>query len=183
MITKRDSDLDILAKAVSDETIVLPPELIARKKRIEHVQTLYFSESFKFQSENELAKVITTYHRVSLSIARRDVEIFKQLYVYSNPVDWKFERALLLYSVKNNINAARAEGDLKTVQKEHKNLIDMIGEDKDGGEARAVHINVINYNPTLVGAVEIPDLEKMIESMIAKDKKAEEAAFNDFEDA
>lgn len=182
MITKRDSDLDILAKALTDESIVLPPDLIERKKRIEHVQILYFSDSFKFQSENELAKVIKTYHHVSLFVARRDVELFKQLYVYSNPVDWKFERALLTYSIKNNINRARDEGDLKTVQKEHKNLIDIIGEEKDGGEARAIHINVLNYNPVLVGATEIPDLDKMIASMIAKDKEAEERAFTDYDD-
>lgn len=182
MITKRDSDLDILAKAVTDESIVLPPELIERKKRIGHVQIMYFNDSFKFQSENELAKVIAKYHKVSLFVARRDVELFKQLFVYCNPVDWKFERALLLYSVKNNINKARECGDFKTVQKEHKNLIEIVGEDTDGGEARAVHINVINYNPTLVGAVEYPDLDKMIATMIAKDKEDQDRAFTDYEE-
>ncbi len=182
MITKRDSDLDIFAKAMTDDSIQLPADLVKRKQRIEHVHTLYFSESFKFQSENELAKVIARYHQVSLFAARKDVDLFKQLYVYANPVDWKFERALLLYSVKNNINKAREEGDLKTVQKEHKNLKDILGDEKDGGEIRAVNINIINYNPVLVGAKEIPDLDNMIAQMIAKDKKAEEDGFTDFEE-
>ncbi len=182
MITKRDSDLDILAKSVTDASVVLSPELIERKARIEHISTLYFSESFKFQTENELAKVVAKYNGITVFMARKDVDLFKQLYVYGNPVDWKFERALLLYSVKNNINRAREEGDTKTVQREHKNLIDIIGEEKDADDVRQVNINVINYNPTLVGAVEIPDLDKMIATMISKDKEALDKAFTDFEE-
>jgi len=182
MITKRDSDLDILAKAVTDDSIVLSADLVARKKRIEHIQSLYFSESFKFQSENELAKVVAKYNQVSLFVARKDVDLFKQLYVYANPVDWKFERALLLYSIKNNINRARENDDYKTVQREHKNLLDIIGEDKDAGDIGQVNINVITYNPVLVGAKEIPNLDSFIASMIDKDKKEQEAAFTEFEE-
>lgn len=183
MIIKRDSDLDILAKAVTDDSIALSSEQNQRRIRIEKISTYYFSESFKFRSEYELSKIIAKEFAISNFLARKDVDLFKQLYVYANPVDWNFERALLLYSIKNNINTARSIGDEKTVQREHKNLIELIGEEKVDNEARQININVINYNPTLIGAKEIPNLDKVIADMIAQDKAEEEKAFSQYEEA
>lgn len=182
MIEKRDKDLDILAKAITDDTVELTVDQRNKMIRIERISRYYFSKSFKFRSENELAVKIAKEYDISRLQARKEVEMCKQLYVYGNPVDWKFERALLLYSIKNNINEARENGDSKTVQREHKNLIDLVGEDKGEDEARVININVISYNPTLIGAQEIPNLDEMVKTMIAKDKEKDDKLFDEFDD-
>jgi len=182
MIEKRDKDLDILAKAITDDTVQLTVDQRNKMIRIERISRYYFSKSFKFRSENELAIKIAKEYDISRLTARKEVEMCKQLYVYGNPIDWKFERALLLYSIKNNINEARENADFKTVQREHKNLIDIIGDDKGEDGPTVVNINVLNYNPTLIGAVEIENLDDMIKTMIAKDKEKEERVFDEFDD-
>lgn len=182
MIEKRDKDLDILAKAITDDTIELTVDQRNKMIRIERISRYYFSKAFKFRSENELAVKIAKEYDISRLTARKEIELCKQLYVYGNPVDWKFERALLLYSIKNNINQARDIEDLKTVQREHKNLIELIGEDKGEDSARVININVISYNPTLIGGEEIENLDEMIKTMIAKDKAKDDHVFDEFDD-
>ncbi|GAB2780411.1 hypothetical protein GCM10027275_24940 [Rhabdobacter roseus] len=184
ILAKRDRDLDVLVKAANENALdSLEPRLKEKMERIEHISQLYFSKDFKFESEAELARRVAKKYGITAMMARKEVDLCKQLYVYANPIDWRFERALLLHSIKENINTCRAIGDEKTVQREHKNLISMLPEDPGDNGVSMVNINVINYNPTLVGAVEIPDLDKKIESMIAKDKREQEKLFEDQFDA
>lgn len=182
MIEKRDKDLDVLAKYMTDETVELTLDQRNKLIRIEQISRLYFSEAFKFATENDLARKIADMYEISRLTARKEIEMCKQLYVYGNPVNWKFERAMLLHSIKTNINEAREMGDLKTVQREHKNYLEFIGEDKGDDGPAVININVLNYNPVLIGAEEIPDLDNMIKTMIAKDKEKEERVFDDFDD-
>jgi len=179
---KKDRDLEIISKAVATGDYAgITRDVKERIERIEYISRLYFSKTFKFHSDMALARRVAQERDIPLQQARKDVELCKQLYVFSNPVDWSFERALLFHSIKENINKARELGDLKTVQREHKNLIDLIGDKANDEEAKTLLINVINYNPKLVGAREIPDLENKIAAMIEADKKEENEIWEDFE--
>lgn len=179
---KRDGDLDLISKAISTSDLtILSQDLKERAERVEYISRLYFSKTFKFHSDMALARRVAEELSIPLQQARKDVSLCKQLYVLANPIDWSFERALLLHSIKDNINTARAAGDMKTAQKEHRNLIELIGDKAGDEEARVLNISVINYNPSLVGAREIPDLENKIAALIEKDKKEELEVWQDYE--
>lgn len=179
---KRDRDLEIITRAITTGEITgLSHEVRERMDRIEFISRLYFSKTFKFHSDMALARRVAQERDIPLQQARKDVELCKQLYVYANPVDWSFERALLIHSIKDNINRAREAGDLKTVQREHANLIALIGDKANDEAPQTLLINVVNYNPSLVGAKEIPDLEQKVQAMIEADMKEENEIWEDFD--
>jgi hypothetical protein len=154
----------------------MPPALAERMKRLNAARELLFG--VENMNTHQIAKQIRDNFSVSLGQARADVQEAKKLFPMLDPVDRAFEKAWLIDSSKKNIAAARLKGDLKTVATEHKNLAMLFNfsEDEENAQPPSLIVNVMNFNPALIGAREMPDdqLDRLIEDTVAEDVTEEE---------
>jgi hypothetical protein len=153
----------------------LPADLQMRYDRLTYARELLYG--MEIQSITEIAKAISVKFSVSESMGRLDVLEAKRLFPFLDPVERDFEKSWVVHSIKMNIDAARKKGDLKTVAAENKNLMNIYGFDKDLGEPQSpsLIINVLNFNPELIGAKALPstELDRQIDEMLAEDVKKE----------
>ncbi len=151
----------------------LSAELKDRYNRLAFARELLYG--VEIQSVADIAKAIANKFIVSESMARLDVLEAKRLFPFLDPVERAFEKSWVINSIKMNIDAARKKGDLKTVASENKNLMNIYGFDKEVEEqlAPSLIINVLNFNPELIGAKPLPkaELDRQIDQMIADDEK------------
>ena len=158
----------------------MPEELRLRYDRLSYARELLYGVEIK--SVMDIAKSIAAKFEISESMARLDVLEAKRLFPFLDPVERDFEKSWLHNSIMMNIDAARKKGDLKTVASEHKNLNTIFGFDKEVGDQTppSLVINVLNFNPELIGAKALPtaELDRQIDDMLEADKKREE----EFED-
>lgn len=154
----------------------MPPVLAERLKRLNTARELLFG--VENMNTHQIAKHIREKYSVSLGQARADVQEAKRLFPMLDPVDRAFEKAWLIDSIKKNIADARKKGDLKTVATEHKNLEGLFkfGEDEENAQPPSLIMNIMNFNPSLIGAQEMPDeqLDRLIEDTVADDVSEEE---------
>lgn len=132
--------------------IELPNDLSERYKRLNAARELLFGT--KMLKVPQIIKILTTNYKLTQVQARLDIVDAKKLFAFLDPIDRDFEKAWTIMSIKDNIARAIKKGDRKTVATENKNLITIFGFDKDQENAMppTVNINVINFNPTLIGA-------------------------------
>lgn len=161
--------------------IDLPQDLAERYKRLNAARELLFGATML--KVPEIIQVLVKEHGLSQVQARQDVVDAKKLFYFLDPIDRDFEKAWTIMSIKDNLSVAKEKGDRKTVSAEHKNLITIFGFDKDQENAQppTVNINVINFNPKLIGAQVRTDqeLDTAVEQLLIADQQE----LDDFTDA
>lgn len=154
----------------------LSQELRVRYNRLTYARDLLYG--VEVQSAADISKAIANEFMISESMARLDVLEAKRLFPFLDPVERDFEKSWVINSIKMNIDAARKKGDLKTVASENKNLMNIFGFDKEVGDQLppSLIINVLNFNPELIGAKALPkaELNRQIDEMLADDEKREQ---------
>ncbi|GAB3177611.1 hypothetical protein [Telluribacter humicola] len=160
----------------------LPATLEARYQRLNHARELLYG--VEHMNTQQICKSIAKKFQITVSAARLDVVDAKRLFPFLDPVDRDFEKSWLIHDIKATIQAARKKGDHKARAAAQKNLISIFGFDKDLGnqEPPSLTINVLNFNPALIGAKELPkaDLDKLIDAALDADAK-QEAGYEDID--
>lgn len=188
-ITKRQTDeLDLIYKAhVGEiEEDSLPLETRERAARMRYITALFFSKkagkAWQFRSNYSLvAMVKTQYPKVKDYTIRQDIRMVQRLYPIVEESDREFRKMLLRHSIEETINEARNKGNLKVVASSERNLMLLEGFDKDVPEGgTSIVINVNGYNPALIGAKPIKNLDELIEKQLAEDIEREKDELGDY---
>ncbi|GAB3550594.1 hypothetical protein [Spirosoma fluminis] len=117
--------------------------------------------------------------------ARNYLEDTKRFFAMEDQPNLAYERVMLIEEVRDDMRLAKRKGDLRSLAALRKLYSELIGANKpeEKVENKTI-INIVNYNPEQLGGQLISDeaLDKMIERMMADDKKKQEELFDDYED-
>jgi hypothetical protein len=179
---KIETELDMLFRYFTDDetTVQLPDTLITRANRIRYIMMLHFDNElgqvWTIPTVHDIHKrVVAEFGEVSFATVRKDLEYLKRLHPSLDKLDVEFERKLLLRSIKYNINKAMEKGNLKVVASEHKNWAEVARVTKDAvvGGDNVMNINIINFNPSQIGATEVANIDAIVAKYLAKDRQEE----------
>lgn len=188
-ITKRQTDeLDLIYKAhVGEiEEDALPIETRERAARMRYITTLIFhkkaGKAWQFRSNHSLIPLVKAqFPKVKDYTIRQDIRMVQRLYPIVEESEREFRKMLLRHSIEETINEARNKGNLKVVASSERNLMLLDGFDKDVPEGgTSVVINVNGYNPALIGAKPIKNLDELIEKQLAEDVEREKEELGDY---
>lgn len=161
--------------------VTLPEDLRKELDRWTFIRLLY--GSWEPMSAMEIVRSVVKEFKVSESTAWRDLRNSKKLFAHLEKSNLEFERIVVIEQIKQLRAKAIKRGDLKTAAMCDGNLIKVGGYDKELEPPKRI-VNVIVqpvFDPKLIGAEEIPDLDKQLQAFTrAKRKKEQEAAETEF---
>lgn len=133
----------------------------------------------------QLNVILKTYPDITQRTARNLLADTKRFFAMTEQPNLAYSRMMLIEELSDAMNKAKKKNDFRSYAALAKVYADVTGANKTEEviENRTV-INVINYNPEQLGGQQISDdqLERMVERMLASDKKKQEELFDDFED-
>jgi hypothetical protein len=152
-------------------TLQLTPELEDQVERWQLIRE--HIREFPHESDSELLAVIMNRFSVSRRTAYNVLSETRRFFSQIEPVNQEFEKILLINQLKKDIFDTRAAGKYKEMATLQATLSKVIGAEKpadpDGGKNTI--INVLNYNPTLIGAKEYSNIDELIEKIKNEDKR------------
>ncbi|MGB4775702.1 MAG: hypothetical protein WBP45_11045 [Daejeonella sp.] len=172
-LQRYEDNFDKVVKYYFDEKnqVKLSDDLLNQLERWKFVRMIY--SSWKIYNRREVVNAVIKEFDVNEATAYRDVANAQRLFVRLEEVNREFERIIQIEKIKKTRDKCEAKGDFRTVAVCDTNLIKIGGYDKEL-EPPKVIVNIINqltYDPSLVDAEPIADLEKTIKSFLVKKKK------------
>ncbi len=180
-IAKFEDKLDKVVKYYFDDRkqVKLSEDLLKQIERWKFIRMVY--TSWRTSSRRDIVSAVVKEYGVDEATAYRDILNAQKLYVRLEEVNKEFERIIRIEDIKALRAKCIAKGDLKTAAACDANLIKIGGYDKEL-EAPKVINNIINqlmYDPTLVGAEKIPNIEQVVKSFLAKKKRVDDSEIED----
>lgn len=157
-----------------------------RMKRMIYITNLIFSrkagKAWQFKANHQLIQSVKTqFAGVKEYVIRKDIAMVQRLYPMVEKTDLEFRKMLLAHSIEQNINDARNKGLLRVVETGHRNLMILFGFDKETPEGgHNIVLNLNGYNPSLIGAKVIKNLDELIEKQLAEDIVKEKEELGDY---
>jgi hypothetical protein len=143
------------------------------KKEKEQLDRYSFAEAQlrRFKNRNVVAKMMAARYGISLPQAYRDINNTKIVFGSSVVIDKDYYRAFLLDSIVETINMAVKDGDLRAKNAAEKNLIVLLGFDKDDSSPITPDMlqqNVLVITPDIaaLGLPKVDDLDKQISKFL-----------------
>lgn len=185
---KQADELDLIHKVYIGELkkIDLPVETQARLDRMIWINWLIFGKNegkaWRFQSNAQLITAVKTqFPSISQVTIRKDIAMVQRLFPMVEKADVEFRKMLLAHSIEQNINDAREKGQLKVVETAHRNLMVLFGFDKETPQtSQSIVLNLNGYNPALIGAKPIKNLDELIEKQLAEDIEREKEELGEY---
>jgi hypothetical protein len=137
------------------------------------------------RTTEQIAAVKHTFAGISDRSARNLLSDTKRFFSVIDAPNLAFERVSLIEELRDDIKAAKAKGDYRSVSALRTLYAKIIGADQPEEmiENKTV-FNIISFNPEQLGVklIDPAKLDAMIESILHKDSKKEERFFSQFED-
>ncbi|RYC69796.1 MULTISPECIES: hypothetical protein [Spirosoma] len=137
------------------------------------------------KTSQQLNAILKAIPGISARTARNYLDDTRRFFAIQDQPNLAYERVMLIDEMRDDMRLAKKKGDLRSLAALRQIYIKLIGADKpeDPVENKTV-INIINFNPEQLGGQQISDeqLTRMIDKMLALDKKKTEELFDDFED-
>ncbi len=185
---KQANELDLIYKAhigeIEEEN--LPEHVRQRAARMRYITNLIFEKkagkAWQFKSTSQLiGSVKQQFKNVKEYTIREDIRMVQRLYPTIEQSDREFRKMIIRHSIEQNINDARLKGQLKVVETAHRNLIMLDGYDKEIPEGgTSIVLNLNGYNPALIGAKTIKNLDELIEKQLADDVEKEKEELGEY---
>lgn len=148
------------------------------KKDKEQLDRFSFAEAQlrRFKSRAIVAKMMSVRYNISIPQAYRDINNAKIVFGSSVIVDKDYYRAFLLDSIVETIRMAVKAGDLRAKNAAEKNLIVLLGFDKDDSspltpEMLQQNILVITPDVAALGLPKVQDLDKQIHKFLKEEAR------------
>jgi hypothetical protein len=171
-----EEDLDKILRWYKDETgrVKLTPKLEERLNRWKMAREYILT--FSPPTDRETVRFLMKSFQISEPMAYKDVRNTKRLFASMETVDKEFDRIMLIASVKKHIDRLLATGRESQVTSCYALLARLGGYDKpteganEGGGSLILNVQ---FNPKLLGAKEIPNLEATVQKFIGDRAKEE----------
>ncbi|GAB3956713.1 hypothetical protein GCM10028805_47440 [Spirosoma harenae] len=191
--SKWDDKFDRIIKWYNDERedddpkkIKLHKDLEEQLKRWDWLYNKICLPKNRYKTDIQLIKLVKKqYPDLSERTARRTLQDMRRFFGVVSQPELAFEKVMLIASIKQTQREAVEKGDLKAKNAADKNLIAVMGADK---QQQAVEnttiINIVGYHPEQLGVQILPEeqIEALINDVLNADRKAAENPFADFID-
>ncbi|WP_028665934.1 hypothetical protein [Runella zeae] len=175
-----------LKRAELEEGYQLPSKLADEARLVSAAMNIMGEKRALYWQDKRIIKEMMIRCLCDEKKARKSLRFAKQLLVFLNPVNQELEKIRLIDSIKTNAmksSVANTAKDRQVISAEHKNLIKLLGLDKEQPEQNSagLHVIIINHDPSLLGGQKRPNLLQDIAKELRKIEKQQETDFTDFE--
>ena len=177
-LTDRFEDkFDRILRAWKDRTgrVILPKELEDQLDRWLAFRT--FMLEFPYESDPDYVREIMAQFDCSQRTAYQCLNDTRRFFASAEAVNQEFEKVMLVADLKKQIKRLDTAKDEKELLAAKRLLAKLIGADQpvnpEGGSNTV--INILNYNPELLGAKPVSNLQSLIDKIKADDQHKLEA--------
>lgn len=184
---EQEEALEALRRAETEPDYQLPTKYAQEAKLVSAAMNLMGEKrALYWQDKRFIREIESKYPDADISKIRRALKFAKQLLVFLNPVNQELEKIRLIDAIKTNAMksaVANTAKDRQVASAEHKNLIKLLGLDREQKEQSGggLTVIIINDDPSKLGGQARPNLLMDIAKELKAIEKEQQEDFAEFE--